>query len=115
MLVSVEKAGNGAPASSGEESGHQGLNNKGVEDVAKSKSNLCPGKPMSVLKTTSVSFRDKRRKMEWPRRRTLLGEEGRHKQALAAIEFSCWLTLKIEEEFELKEGSPLQLAHGNVK
>jgi hypothetical protein len=46
------------------------LNNRRQEDVSTSRNNLCPDRWDAVLKTATVSFRDERKRMKWPRRRT---------------------------------------------
>ncbi len=104
-LVSMVKAGCGAPSSGGEGVGPQALNNKDKEDVTTSMSALCPGGQGTTSKVTAVSFRDERRRMEWSRRRTPLEEDHGCRLGSAETKFSHGLAQGMMEELELKQAS----------
>jgi hypothetical protein len=69
-LVFVAKSGQGTSTSGGKVADLQMLNNRSQEDVSTSRNNLCPDRWDAVLKTATLSFRDERKRMKWPRRRT---------------------------------------------
>jgi hypothetical protein len=74
-LVFAAKSGWIISTSGGKEADPQVLNNRCQEEVTTSMIDPSSEKGGAMLKTAAVSFRDERRRMEWPRRSTPLGGE----------------------------------------
>ncbi len=53
----------------------QALNNRNQEDMMTSTSNLCLDERRGMLKVATSNLENKQKKVEWPRKRTLLGKE----------------------------------------